>query len=89
MFADEARFGRINRPRPCWAPIGISSPTFSSHSDVEMVLRQRPVFLLARAPAPARDDRKGKAGNRKRLDGRDVNDDEFPCHITPFAAIPR
>jgi putative transposase len=22
-FADEARFGRINRPRPCWAPIGI------------------------------------------------------------------
>jgi len=23
MFTDEARFGRINRPRPCWAPIGI------------------------------------------------------------------
>jgi hypothetical protein len=23
MFADEARFGRINCPRPCWAPIGI------------------------------------------------------------------
>ena len=22
MFSDEARFGRINRPRPCWAPIG-------------------------------------------------------------------
>ena len=22
MFADEARFGRINRPRPCWAPLG-------------------------------------------------------------------
>src|SRR5258705_2247388 len=22
MFTDEARFGRINRPRPCWAPIG-------------------------------------------------------------------
>jgi transposase len=22
MFADETRFGRINRPRPCWAPIG-------------------------------------------------------------------
>jgi len=21
LFADEARFGRINRPRPCWAPI--------------------------------------------------------------------
>ena len=21
MFADEARFGRMNRPRPCWAPI--------------------------------------------------------------------
>jgi transposase len=20
MFTDEARFGRINRPRPCWAP---------------------------------------------------------------------
>jgi len=20
MFADEARFGRINQPRPCWAP---------------------------------------------------------------------
>jgi hypothetical protein len=23
MFADEARFGRMNRPRPCWAPKGI------------------------------------------------------------------
>jgi transposase len=23
MFADEARFGRINRPRPCWAPGGV------------------------------------------------------------------
>lgn len=23
MFADEARFGRINRPRPCWAPRGV------------------------------------------------------------------
>jgi putative transposase len=23
MFADEARFGRMNRPRPCWAPIGL------------------------------------------------------------------
>jgi hypothetical protein len=22
MFADEARFGRMNRPRCCWAPIG-------------------------------------------------------------------
>jgi transposase len=22
MFADEARFGRINRIRPCWAPLG-------------------------------------------------------------------
>jgi hypothetical protein len=23
MFADEARFGRINSPRPCWAPHGV------------------------------------------------------------------
>jgi integrase len=23
MFADEARFGRMNRPRLCWSPIGI------------------------------------------------------------------
>ena len=23
MFADEARFDRINRPRPCWAPLGV------------------------------------------------------------------
>jgi transposase len=23
MFADEARFGRMNRPRPCWAPGGV------------------------------------------------------------------
>jgi transposase len=23
MFADEARFGRMNRPRPCWAPQSI------------------------------------------------------------------
>ncbi len=22
MFADEARFGRMNRIRPCWAPVG-------------------------------------------------------------------
>src|SRR5438094_8346908 len=22
MFTDEARFGRMNRLRPCWAPIG-------------------------------------------------------------------
>src|SRR5260370_13605543 len=22
MFVDEARFGRMNRMRPCWAPIG-------------------------------------------------------------------
>ena len=23
MFADQARFGRMNRPRPCWAPAGV------------------------------------------------------------------
>jgi hypothetical protein len=23
MFVDEARFGRMNRPRPCWAPVGV------------------------------------------------------------------
>jgi transposase len=23
MFTDEARFGRINSPRPCWAPQGV------------------------------------------------------------------
>ena len=23
MFTDEARFGRINSPRPCWAPRGV------------------------------------------------------------------
>ena len=23
MFADEARFGRMNRPRPCWAGAGV------------------------------------------------------------------
>jgi putative transposase len=23
MFADEARFGRMNRIRPCWAPVGV------------------------------------------------------------------
>ena len=23
MFSDEARFGRMNRPRPCWAPQGV------------------------------------------------------------------
>jgi len=22
MFTDEARFGRMNRIRPCWAPVG-------------------------------------------------------------------
>ena len=25
MFADEARFGRINRPRPCWAPAKVET----------------------------------------------------------------
>jgi hypothetical protein len=29
MFADEARFGRMNRPRPCWAPVGVR-PGFAS-----------------------------------------------------------
>ena len=24
MFADEARFGRMNRPRPCWAPTNVT-----------------------------------------------------------------
>ena len=23
MFTDEARFGRMNRIRPCWAPVGV------------------------------------------------------------------
>jgi hypothetical protein len=23
MFADEVRFGRMNRPRPCWGPAGV------------------------------------------------------------------
>ena len=23
MFTDEARFGRMNRIRPCWAPVSI------------------------------------------------------------------
>ena len=23
MFADEARFGQMNRPRRCWAPLGV------------------------------------------------------------------
>src|SRR5262249_39724154 len=35
MFADEARFGRINRPRPCWAPIGtrpeVAAPIIREH----------------------------------------------------------
>src|SRR5262245_9198381 len=25
MFTDEARFGRMNRIRPCWAPVGTRS----------------------------------------------------------------
>jgi hypothetical protein len=29
MFADEARFGRMNRLRPCWAPVGVR-PGFAS-----------------------------------------------------------
>lgn len=29
--ADEARFGRINRPRPCWAPRGIRPQVASQH----------------------------------------------------------
>ena len=37
MFADEARFGRMNRPRPCWAPIGIR-PEVASQLVREYVL---------------------------------------------------
>jgi transcriptional regulator with XRE-family HTH domain len=32
MFADEARFGRMNRPRPCWAPPGETSGRLAAHS---------------------------------------------------------
>jgi site-specific DNA recombinase len=41
MFADEARFGRINRPRPCWAPIG-------TRPEVAVAFGT----LLARSPVP-------------------------------------
>jgi transposase len=32
MFADEARFGRMNRPRPCWAPNGTPANSFENTS---------------------------------------------------------
>jgi hypothetical protein len=35
MFADEARFGRMNRPRPCWAPRA-TGPQVAPSSSVNM-----------------------------------------------------
>jgi hypothetical protein len=50
MFADEARFGRMNRPRPCWAPRGIrpevASQLIRDHADIEHgVLPELPQFV--------------------------------------------
>src|SRR5450631_24233 len=63
LFADEARFGRINRPRPCWAPIGIR-PEVASQSDHAEIgygvlpgLPQRPVTKVCQA---------GPLGSRRR-----------------------
>src|SRR5262249_15207389 len=36
MFADEARFGRMNRIRPCWAPIG-TRPGVAAHTIREYI----------------------------------------------------
>jgi hypothetical protein len=44
MFADEARFGRMNRPRPCWAPRG-TRPLVASQ-----LIREYCVYLILPAP---------------------------------------
>ena len=48
MFADEARFGRINRPRRCWAPPG-ARPEVASQLIREYI-------YLGRCGVPARRD---------------------------------
>ena len=40
MFADEARFGRIVRPRPCWAPIGTRPEVEPAHSRIDRSVRR-------------------------------------------------
>ena len=41
MFADEARFGRIKRPRPCWAPTGTRPEVASRlHSRIHLFVRR-------------------------------------------------
>ena len=49
MFADEARFGRMNRPRPCWAPVGTDpkSPRSSSANTSICTARSLPRTALA------------------------------------------
>ena len=45
MFADEARFGRMNRPRPCWASGG-TRPAVASQ------LIREYIYLLYGAVSP-------------------------------------
>ena len=46
------------------------------------LFRGLPTVLVPHQPVDGakRQDRKGKADNRERLDGRDLNDDEFSCN---------
>jgi len=46
------------------------------------LFRGLPTVLVPHQPVDGAkcQDRKGKADNRERLNRRDVNDDEFPCH---------
>jgi hypothetical protein len=41
MFADEARFGRMNHPRPCWAPNGTRpAGSLPAHSRICLSVRR-------------------------------------------------
>ena len=41
MFADEARFGRMNRIRPCWAPLGTRpAGRRAAHPPIHLSLRR-------------------------------------------------
>jgi hypothetical protein len=58
MFVDEARFGRMNRPRACWAPPRlrpkVAAPLIREYIYLYGAVRTRTLFALRRATATAR-----------------------------------
>jgi hypothetical protein len=70
MFGDEARFGRMNRPRPCWAPVGAVLATAPSGCESrlpivvvdEEIYRRLPAFMIATVDKFANVPWEGRSG---------------------------